>query len=77
MQTAKVQYFKSTKETNRFNKNQKVWVRLDCANHLMIYFKWRGKGRYVNGIIDKFDKCVGDIKIIEVENSFAKKIKNY
>ncbi len=29
METAKVKYFKSTKKTNRFNKNQKVWVRLD------------------------------------------------
>jgi len=70
----KVQYFKIIRRTNRFRKNQKVWVRYNYANHLEVFFKWRGNGRYVTGIIDKFEKCIGEIKTIEVEDIFADRI---
>ena len=72
----KVQYFKAQKQTRRFKKNQKVWIELHCANHLYIWFKWRGRGRYVSGVVDKFAKCVGEIKEIEVNDDFAKRITN-
>ena len=72
----KVKYFKAVKKTNRFNKNQRVWVRSEFANHMWIWFKWRGKGRYVAGTIDKFSLCIGEIKEIEVEDAFAKRIHN-
>ena len=69
-----VQYFKALKQTKRFNKNQKVWIRHNYANNLEIRFKWRGKGRYVNGDIDKFAPSVGEIKTIPVDIDFAKRI---
>lgn len=69
-----VKYFKATKKTKRFNLNQKVWVSLECANHLYVRFKYRGKGRYVNGVVDKFSKCVGDIKTIEVSKLFCNRV---
>ena len=70
-----VQYFKATKQTNRFNINQKVWLSLNCANHMRIYFRFRGKGRYVSGTIDKFNQAVGEIKTIDVDATFAKRIQ--
>jgi len=70
----KVQYFKSTRRTHRFNENQKVWISLNCANHMYIWYKWRSKGRSVRGIIDKFDKAVGEIKTIDVDDDFAKRV---
>ena len=70
----KIEYFKATKKTRRFNKNQKVWISLNCANHLYINFKWRGKGRYVRGIIDKHIPTVGEIKEIEVDKIFGERI---
>lgn len=69
-----VQYFRAAKQTHRFRQNQKVWIRANFANHLWVWFKWRGSGRYVSGTLDKFDKCVGEIKTIEVEDDFAKRI---
>lgn len=66
-----IKYFKAAKKTKRFNMNQKVWIILECANHLYIRFKYRGKGRYVNGVVDKFAKCVGEIKSIKVSKDFA------
>lgn len=69
-----VKYFKATKNTKRFNANQKVWVTLQCANHLYIRFNYCGKGRYVNGIADKFAKYVGEIKTIEVSKDFASRL---
>ena len=72
--TARVKYFKSRRRTNRFNKNQKVWIEHEYANHLAIRFRWRGKGRYVSGIIDKFSSAVGELKEIEVADGFAERI---
>jgi hypothetical protein len=69
-----VQYFKAQKQTNRFRQNQRVWVRADCGNHLKLFFRWRGSGRYVSGVEDKFSPVVGEIKTIEVDESFANRI---
>lgn len=69
-----VKYFKATKNTKRFNSNQKVWITLECANHLYVRFKYRGKGRYVNGVVDKFAKYVGEIKSIEVSKDFVSRL---
>jgi len=71
---AVVKMFRSTRTTKRFNINQKVWVRFDYPNHLVILFKFRGKGRYVKGTIDRFAKCVGEIREIEVDDAFAARI---
>jgi hypothetical protein len=71
----KVKYFKAQRRTNRFNENQKVWIRMEYANHLEIYFRWRGKGRYVGGTIDKFASAVGEIKEIDVDDFFAKRVR--
>ncbi len=70
-----VEYFKCVKQTKRFKLNQKVWVRDNYANHLKVYFKHRGYGRYVNGTVDKLAKCVGEIKKINVDELFASRIK--
>ena len=70
-----VQYFKAAKNTHRFNANQKVWIALNCANHMRIWFRWRGRGRYVSGVIDKWSGVVSEIKTIEVEAAFAKRIE--
>lgn len=70
----KVQYFKTTKRTNRFNLNQKVWLRKHYDNHLYIWFRHRGSNRYVRGIIDKFAAAVGEIKEIDVSEDFAKRV---
>jgi hypothetical protein len=69
-----VKMFKATRSTNRFNKNQAVWVSFDHANHLDIYFKFRGSGRYVRGVIDKSSPVVGEIKSIDVDGEFASRI---
>lgn len=76
-----VKMFKAKKQTKRFNKNQKVWVVYDFGNHASIRFKYRGYGRYVNGIIDKwnwtakanFNTVIGEegFKEIMVSRSFA------
>ena len=71
----KVEYFRSLKRTNRFNEKQKVWISHNFPNHLYIWFKWRGKGRYVRGVIDKFEKYIGEIKEIDVDDNFANRIK--
>lgn len=69
-----IQYFKSTKKNNRFNENQKVFIKHNYANHLEVRFRFRGSGRYVSGVIDKDDKSVGEIKIIPVADEFYKRI---
>lgn len=70
-----VKYFRAIKQTHRFNKNQKVWIRCGYGNHMHVWFKWRGKGRYVSGVIDRFAKCVGEIKKIPVDEAFANRIE--
>lgn len=70
-----VKMFKATKQTHRWRENQKVWVRHEFANHLLVYFRWRGRGRYVTGIVDKFlHTAVGKIVELEVGESFAHRI---
>lgn len=69
-----VKSFKAKKKTNRFNKNQKVWIRDVQQNCILIYFKWRGKGRYVKGVVDSWSPCVGEIREFEVSNTFADRI---
>lgn len=69
-----VEYFKAVKKTNRFNANQKVWIRQNLANSLWIWFRWRGNGRYISGTIDKFSPSVGEIKKIDVSEAFASRI---
>lgn len=70
----KVKYFKATMDTHRFRQNQKVWIRHQGGNSIDIYFRWRGKGRYTNGIIYNSHKSIGEIKEIEVQDSFALKV---
>ena len=70
----KDEYFQAKTKTNRFNANQRVWIRSNHANHLLVWFRWRGSGRYVSGILDKFAGCVGEIKEIEVDDGFARRI---
>ena len=75
----KLAVFKSTSTTNRFNKNQKVWVVFDQGNYLQIKFRWKGSGRYVNGILAKWpysssnriNDIVGNtLKEVEVTEKF-------
>lgn len=61
-----VQYFKAKKDTKRFRKNQKVWIRKRYANHLEVWSKWRGKGRYTQSTLDKWDWSSKDINWNEV-----------
>ena len=77
-----VQMFKAQRSTKRFRKNQKVWIKMAHGNHLSIHFKWRGKGRYVNGIIDKhsnnwrdFNPVIGtyEYKKVPVLKEFAER----
>lgn len=77
-----IKMFKAQRQSNRFRKNQKVWVTVDFANHAFIRFKWRGNGRYVNGVIPKFigqqwNKDIGEdgFKEIEVDDEFAKRLE--
>ena len=68
------QYFKATKRTRRFNENQKVWIRYAFSNHMEVWFKWRGRGRYVSGLVGRWHPCVGEIKVIDVDDAFAQRI---
>lgn len=69
-----VEMFKAQVQTNRFRKNQKVWITKTHDNHCDIRFKYRGKGRYVNGIINRQHKAIGEIKEIEVTDKFYIKL---
>lgn len=71
----KLKYFKAQKQTGRFNKSQKVWIVHEYANHLQIRFRWRGRGRYVNGTINRFASEVGEIKEAGVTPQFYKRIQ--
>jgi hypothetical protein len=79
----KIEMFKAKKQTGRFNENQDVWVIFNYANHLDIRFKYRGKGRYVNGVIDKWNtngtklnEVIGEIKSIDISEAFYKRLIN-
>ena len=69
-----IEYFKCLRKSKRFNENQKVWIICNFANFLWIRYKYRGKGRYVNGEIDKYSNIVGPIKKIIVDKDFYKRI---
>lgn len=73
--TVTVMMFKAQRQTNRFRKNQKVWVRRRFGNHLEIRFKYRGKGRYVNGVISRFPDDAPAVELplreIDVAATFA------
>ena len=71
-----VQYFKAKQSSNGINKNQKVWIVQDAGNYLLVWHKWRGKGRAVKGEMEKTNPVVGEIKSIEVDACFANKIHN-
>jgi hypothetical protein len=70
-----VEFFIATKESKRFKKGQKVWIRYNYGNHLDIWFRWRKKGRYIQGTIDKLSPCVGKIQSIEVNDFLANRVK--
>jgi len=71
----KVEYFKAARRSNRFRENQKVWVALNAANHLYIWYRFRGKGRYVKGLIDKESSAISVIFEIDVSDDFAERVK--
>lgn len=76
--------FKAQKQTKRFKKNQKIWVTYEFSNHAYIRFKWRGSGRYVSGVISKWNwtkkanwnTVIGEdgFKEIEVSNDFGNRL---
>jgi len=70
-----VQYFRATRKSNRFNQGQKVWIRLRFGNHFWVWYKFRGKGRKVSGMIDADNSAIGPIKTIEVSDKFAERIE--
>ena len=83
----KVKYFKAKKNTKRFKKGQKVWIRHEYANHLQVFSKWLGSGRYTESTLDKWDwsskkinwnELIGDdgLSEMEVDDKFGKKIIN-
>jgi len=72
----KITYFKATKDSNRFNKNQKVWVICYSSNHSDICFKWRGKGRYVTGVINHDCKSMGKLKRMDIADDFFYRLAN-
>lgn len=73
----KVQMFKAAKDTKRFKRNQKVWVSYLFSNHMRIYYKYRGSGRWVRGVIDRGNTAVGEIHEVEVDNKFAREIEAF
>ena len=76
----KIKMFKAKKETHRFRKNQKIWIVDEMPNHCNIKFKFRGKNRYVKGVIDKwnyngsanYNKDIGEdgFKEIDISEKF-------
>ena len=62
----KVKYFKAIKQTHRFRENQKVWIRHEHSNHLDIFYKFRGYGKWVHGVCDRWAIFIGNIKEIDV-----------
>lgn len=77
MKTKKIKCFKSKLKTNRFNKNQIVWIANEFANHMRISYRFRGNGRMVKGLCDKHAPYVGEIKEIKVDVEFYNRITSY
>ena len=71
--TVKVRLFRAARDSHRWRANQKVWIELLCANHMYVRFRWRGRGRYVRGIVDRFTCAVGEIKTIGIDRDFAER----
>lgn len=71
----KVSIFKAACQTHRFRKNQKVWVREMCQNHMVVWYRFRGKNRYVEGTVDRWATCVGPVAEIDVDEAFWQRIK--
>jgi len=80
-----VQYFKAQKDTKRFKKGQKVWIRYRDANCLQVWSKWRGSGRYTQSTITRWDwsnkniecnEVIGEqgLSSMEVDEEFGKRI---
>jgi len=73
-----VHLFKAQRQTRRFRRNQKVWVGSIEQDHLRIWFRWRGKGTYVRGIIGRFDrKEVGPLIEVDVTEEFAMQMRGW
>jgi hypothetical protein len=72
-----VQMFKALCQTRRFRANQNVWVREVAQNHLRIWFRWRGSGTYVQGVIERTHKAVGPLVDVEVTEEFAQQIRGW
>tara|TARA_R110002050_G_scaffold29188_2_gene75392 strand:+ start:448 stop:675 length:228 start_codon:yes stop_codon:yes gene_type:complete len=68
--------FKAEYTTKRFNENQKVWIVEDYGNFCKVYYKYRGKGRYVSGILKKENKTFAIPKYIEVTEDFYNRVMN-
>ena len=81
-----IKYFKAQEDTKKFRKNQKVWITNECDNHLYIVSRWRGKGRWVSGVMSKFDSSYknlsriignGGIKEMDVTDDFFNRVISY
>ena len=79
-----VKKFKAQIDTNRFKKNQDIWIVALHGNHIDCVAKWRGKGRYVsytvgiypsvtNDYVNKILGSLDNIKELEVDIEFAKR----
>lgn len=75
MNNIKVAFFKSTQDTKRFKKGQRVWFQTPPNNGIMITYKFRGsaKGRYVKGYISGESPHIGEISIIDIDQEFVKR----
>ena len=70
--------FKAQVDTKRFRKNQRVWITEEYGNFCKVYFKYKGRGHYVNGLLSKENKTVRNctFKSIEVTEEFYNKATN-
>lgn len=68
-----VKYFKAQVNTKKFKKGQVVWVTIEQGNHLYIISRWRGKGRYMSGMMAKWDSSYRNFSSI-IGNSGIKEM---
>lgn len=77
-----VKMFKAAKQTRRFNLNQDVWVSFQYSNHLRVRFRYRGKGKWVDGLLktkatnyQDWNPIIGEsgLRKIEVSDEFARR----
>lgn len=66
-----IEYFEAD-QSPRFKQGQKVWIESNQANHLQVFYKYRGKGRYVSGLISKGGI---NIKKMNITQQFYNRIK--